>query len=308
MADTPAVPSYLEMLYPTLQALDRLGGSGTKDEIDQEAVRIMGLTDEQLAVEFPPEATQKGSKVIHRLAWARTYLKKFEAVDNSRRGVWTLEAPGRKYLELNPTEGAKALRLADSEVRRQNRARRVEAGAAVGVDVSVQPTQDPEEEPVADETEVVALDWKARLLERLFDLSPDAFERLAQRLLRVAGFKNVEVLGRSNDGGIDGVGLYRPSLVSFPIFFQCKKWRGSVVPDKVRDFRGAMSGRGEKGLLIITSTFTAEAKREARRDGAPPVELIDGDDLCDLLKEYAVGVTTRMVEAVDLDEAFFSDL
>jgi restriction system protein len=99
------VPSYLEMLLPTLQALDHLGGSGTKDEIDQEVIRIMGLTDEQLAVEFPPEATQKGSKVIHRLAWARTYLKKFGAVDNSRRGVWTLEPPGRQYIEMNPAQG-----------------------------------------------------------------------------------------------------------------------------------------------------------------------------------------------------------
>lgn len=306
MVPEASVPSYLEMLYPTLQALDKLGGSGTKDEIDREAVRIMGLSDDQLAVEFPPEATQKGSKVIHRLAWARTYLKKFDAIDNSRRGVWTLEAAGRKYLELDPVEGTKTLRAADSEVRRQSRVRRVEAGLLAGVEEAVEPLED--EAPVMDAAEAVVLDWKARLLERLMDLSADAFERLAQRLLREAGFQNVEVLGRSNDGGIDGVGLYRPSLVSFPIFFQCKKWRNSVGPDKVRDFRGAMSGRGEKGLLITTSTFTAEAKREARRDGAPPVELVDGDDLCDLLKDHGVGVTTRVVEVVDIDETFFSDL
>lgn len=292
------------MLYPTLQALDRLGGSGTKDEIDRDVVLLMGLTDELLAVEFPPEATQKGSKVIHRLAWARTYLKKFGAVDNRQRGVWTLEPPGRPYLELGPVEGTKVLRAADYEVRKQKRAERVEAGVAVGVE---EPIDLPTDEEPAGEEELV-LDWKARVLERILDLPPDAFERLASRLLRVAGFKNVEVLGKPNDGGIDGVGVYRPSLISFPIFFQCKRYRSSVGPDKVRDFRGAMSGRGEKGLLITTSTFTPEAKREATRDGAPPVELIDGDDLCDLLKEYGVGVTTRMVEAVDMDEAFFNDL
>lgn len=76
----------------------------------------------------------------------------------------------------------------------------------------------------------------------------------------------------------------------------------------VRDFRGAMSGRGEKGLLITTGVFTAEAKREATRDGAPPVELVDGRDLCDLLKQYSVGVVTRTVEVIDLQEDFFDAL
>jgi restriction system protein len=139
-------------------------------------------------------------------------------------------------------------------------------------------------------------------------MSPDAFERLAQRLLKEAGFRNVEVLGRSGDGGLDGVGVYRVSLVSFPVFFQCKRWKNRVGPKEVRDFRGAMAGRGEKGLLITTSTFTGDAKDEATRDGAPPVELVDGDDLCDLLKQYEVGVRTtpRVVEEVEVDHDFFA--
>lgn len=141
-------------------------------------------------------------------------------------------------------------------------------------------------------------------------MSPDAFERLAQRLLREAGFRNVEVLGQSGDGGIDGVGVYRVSLVSFPVYFQCKRYRDSVGPNAVRDFRGAMSGRGEKGLLITTATFARAAREEATRDGAPPVELINGDDLCDLLKEYDLGVVTkeRVVEDVTVDSDFFDDI
>ena len=150
--------------------------------------------------------------------------------------------------------------------------------------------------------------WRTDLLNCLLGLTPEGFERLAQRLLREAGFKNVEVTGKSNDGGIDGVGVYKPSLLSFPIFFQCKRYKSSVGPSIVRDFRGAMAGRGEKGLLITTAFFTAEARREATRDGAPPVELIDGTDLCDLLKEYAVGVTTEMVERVKIQEGFFDKL
>ncbi len=152
--------------------------------------------------------------------------------------------------------------------------------------------------------------WKERLLDCLLGISPDAFERLAQRLLKEAGFRNVEVLGKSGDGGIDGVGVYRLSLVSFPVFFQCKRWKGTVRPTDVRDFRGAMSGRGEKGLLITTGTFSKDARAEATRDGAPPVELIDGDDLCDLLKEYDLGVhtTSRVIEEVNVAEDFFAGL
>ena len=147
--------------------------------------------------------------------------------------------------------------------------------------------------------------WRATLLRRLLETSPAAFERLAQRLLREAGFREVEVLGRSGDGGLDGVGVYRLSLVSFPIYFQCKRYSGSVPSSAVRDFRGAMAGRGEKGLLVTTGTCTSSARDEASRDGAPPVQLIDGEDLCDLLKEYDLGVTThtRQIEDVDVDGA-----
>jgi restriction system protein len=141
-------------------------------------------------------------------------------------------------------------------------------------------------------------------------MTPDAFERLAQRLLREADFDSVNVTGQSGDGGIDGLGVYRLGLVSFPVFFQCKRYRGSVSPSAVRDFRGAMAGRGDKGLLITTGTFTADAKKEATRDGAPPIDLIDGDRLCELLKRYDLGVrtTTRTVEDVAVDPAFFSEI
>jgi restriction system protein len=148
------------------------------------------------------------------------------------------------------------------------------------------------------------------LLEVLLEIRPDSFERLARRLLREAGFVSATVTGKSGDGGIDGIGVYRLSLVSFPVFFQCKRYRGSVGAGAVRDFRGAMSGRGDKGLLITTGSFTADAKQEATRDGAPPVDLIDGERLCDLLREYALGVrsTVRQVEDIEIAPEFFSDL
>ena len=228
MADV-AIPTYVEMMLPTLRALEKLGGSGTKEEIDESAVELMGLSDEQVAFEFPPEATQKGSKVLHRLAWARTYLKKFGALNNSTRGVWTLEPPAQKYLDADPDEAVAALQAADWEARREYRAKRLAAVAAT--DPETAPDDVPPDES-GDEDEDSG-DWKARLLTRLGALDAGAFERLAHLLLREAGFRNVEVTGRSHDKGIDGVGVYRPSLVSFPIYFQCKKWAGSVGSGEV---------------------------------------------------------------------------
>jgi restriction system protein len=165
---------------------------------------------------------------------------------------------------------------------------------------------DADVEIAADETD----GWREELLTALLGMDPTAFEHLAKRLLRAAGFINTNVTGRSGDGGIDGVGVYRLSLVSFPVFFQCKKYKGSVAPEKVRDFRGAMAGRGDKGLLITTGTFTSDAKKEATRDGAPPIDLIDGERLCDLLKEHGLGVRTmlRQVEEVEVDGDFFATL
>ena len=141
-------------------------------------------------------------------------------------------------------------------------------------------------------------------------MDPQAFERLSTRILKEAGFRKVEVLGKAGDGGIDGVGVYKVSLVSFPTYFQCKRYAGSVSAGAVRDFRGAMTGRGEKGLLITTGTFTPAARAEATRDGAPPIDLIDGDELCDLIMEYRLGVDVneRVVQDVIVDTNFFDNL
>jgi restriction system protein len=141
-------------------------------------------------------------------------------------------------------------------------------------------------------------------------MDPAAIESLSMRLLREAGFRNVEALGRSGDGGIGGLGVYKVSLVSFATFFRCKRYAGSVSAGAVRDFRGAMTGRGEKSLILTTGTSTPAAKTEATRYGAPPVDLIDGDDLCELLKDYGLGVAVkeRIVEDVEVNVGFFGTI
>lgn len=139
-------------------------------------------------------------------------------------------------------------------------------------------------------------------------MNPQAFERLSQRVLREAGFVKVEVRGKTGDGGIDGVGVLRVNLVSFQIYFQCKRWKGSVGSKEIRDFRGAVQGRADKGLFITTGTFTSQASEEATRDGAIAIDLIDGDRLSDLLKQYELGVKTTMIEKIDINEAWFNSI
>ena len=141
----------------------------------------------------------------------------------------------------------------------------------------------------------------------LLAMSPAAFERLIQRMLRESGFTHVQVTGKSGDGGIDGIGIARVSgLLSFHVLFQCKRYQGAISPSQIRDFRGAMQGRTDKGLFITTGTFTREAIKEATRDGAPPIDLIDGEQLVQRLKDLGLGVRIQMVESIEVDPAWFA--
>ena len=225
----------------------------------------------------------------YRLAWARTYLKKGGVLDNSERGVWHLTPLGYEISDED-------IREIKYQVQQRNREARAVAVAQAELDVD-------REEVEEDEAEEIALSWKERLLEVLLGIEPSAFERLCQRVLRESGFIKVEVTGRSGDGGIDGTGVLRLNLLSFQVLFQSKRYRGSVGSSVVRDFRGAMVGRADKGLIITTGTFTADARKEATRDGAPAIDLVDGDGLCDLLRSLRIGVKVETVESVTVDQS-----
>jgi restriction system protein len=278
------LPKFGDLLWPMVEVLRAQGGSGTNAEIDDAVVDRMKLTDAQLGV------LHKGgpkSQVEYLLGWARTYLKKAGLATNSSRGVWALTEKGRKVSRSE----VEAVR---EDV---NRAARSKAPAK-------------QDDPVAsdEDDEGTGDDWKSELLETMLNLSPAAFERLVQRLLREVGVASLVVTGKPGDGGIDGYGRLYASLFSTKVYFQCKRWKSTVGPGEVRDFRGAMQGRGDRGLLITTGGFTRDAEREAERDGAPPVDLIGGDLLCDLLRKHRVGVVVEQVERVTVDQNFFSSI
>ena len=288
----PDLPRYDEFMLPVLEALKELGGSARRDEVISAVANRQGLSDEQLEIRYE---TTGVSVATDRIGWALTYLKKIGAVDNSRRGVWALTDGGRRIESHSEIDAQ--LRVVRAELAARTAQRKLSERPGTAEDDELDLAEDSESDS----------QWRVTLLQQLLEISPAAFERLTQRLLREAGFREVEVLGKSGDGGLDGVGVYRLSLVSFPIYFQCKRYSGSVPSSAVRDFRGAMAGRGEKGLLVTTGTFTRGARDEASRDGAPPVQLIDGEDLCDLLKEYDLGVTTRtrQIEDIEIDATWF---
>lgn len=278
MKPSGTMPQYDRMMWPALQALTKVGGSASNQELLDEVVLLMAIPEDVQSVLHNDGPT---TEVAYRLAWARTYLKKAGAIENSQRGVWSITSAGRALTE-------KEVATIPNKVKK---------GDYGGDTVSAA-----EEEAKTEEG------WKDQLLKVLKEMPADGFERLAQRILRESGFVKVEVTGKSSDGGIDGIGVLRLTLISFQVFFQCKRYKDTVSAGTIRDFRGAMVGRTDKGLVITTGRFTAEAKKEATRDGAPPVELIDGDLLCDLLKQLNLGVKTELVEEISIQPEFFSGI
>lgn len=282
------VPTYDKMLIPTLEALTLLGGSGSIEEINESVYEIMGFDEEILAI--PQNETGVQSKVDYKLAWARTYLKLYGLIENSSRGVWALKDNDINISQLDSGEIVKFVR---------EKTRRTKEG-----------TESPKLQNEEVENEIIELlNWKEKLLSAILKIDPSAFERLCQRVLRESGFIQVEVLGKSGDGGIDGKGIVRLNgFLSFHVFFQCKRYKGSVGSGDIRDFRGAMQGRADKGLFITTGKFTREAIKEGTRDGAPAIDLIDGDLLCDKLKEFGLGVKTELIEEVTVSSEWFEKI
>ena len=261
------MPHRHELRKQTLNALTALGGSGSIQEIAETVIQQMGLPDD---ITGPMHKDGPMTELEYQLAWSRTTLKNGGMIVNSQRGVWALTAEGQSPQPAGPTA----------------------------------PAPDTSDEGYIEDE----LGWRETLLGILHKMDPSGFERLCQRLLRESGFIEVQVTGRSGDGGIDGNGIIRiAGLISFPVVFQCKRWQTSVGPSTVRELRGAMAGRADRGLLITTGSFTREAKREATRDGVPPIDLIDAELLADKLKELKLGIVTAMVESVTVEREFFAN-
>ena len=280
---------FLRWFGPLLDALRELGGSGTPDEATDKVAELCKVPESQ-----QNELMESGQpRFRNQVAWARFYLKRQGLLDSSTRGVWRL------------TEKGQATQLTYAQAREIFREQvRIDSAARKQKQKDQQPgtvIDTPEELDLS-----IAADYRDHLLAAIQALPFAGFERLCQRLLREAGFQQVAVTGRTGDNGIDGHGILElNAFVTFKVLFQCKRYKGSVGTPQIRDFRGAMEGRADKGIILTTGTFTQDAKREARRDGARPIELVDGDKLVDMFEKLELGLKPRTV--FEVDDAFFEE-
>jgi restriction system protein len=274
-------PEFLKYVNPVLKALQENGGAGNSSNIIEEVIEKLGISDEELE-----EKTSNGqSRVRNQIQWSRFYLFKAGLIDNSERGIWRLTNEGLER-KLTDEDVYKLFREVQESVKK------------TPVIISEKSELPFEETTTEDEEHSVGL------IEIIQNLTPSGFEKLCKRLLTEIGIKDIIITGGTGDQGIDGKGIVKLNdVVGLNLVFQCKRYKETVAPHHVRDFRGAMQGRGEKGLIITTGRFTKEAKNEANRDGVTPIELIDGDRLVELFEKHHLGL--KPVTVFEIDFEFF---
>ena len=293
MADT----RFSDYINPVIDAINALGGSARPQEVYKYIAKALKLPDEILN----EDKKSGGSRFENQVAWARFYLAKAGIIDSSRHGVWSLSDKGRKISKLSNGEVQTLIREVQAQPVPSGRSIRPTPTVTVRRQLP-QPEEDPTEKAPPSELS----NYRDQLLEIILGIPATGFERLCQRLLRESGFQEVTVTQRSGDGGIDGIGILQINpFVTFKVLFQSKRYSGSVGAPQIRDFRGAMMGRADKGIIITTGSFTTDAKREATREGVPPIELVDGEKLLDLFEQLELGLKPRTT--YDVDRSFFDD-
>lgn len=275
MAKKKRQAEFVKWFGPLLDALRELGYSGKPKEVTDKIAENEKLDDKTL------ETTLKSgvNRFENQVAWARQYLTWEGLLDSTIRGTWTLTEKGKStYLDY---EQSHALFQKWVEIHQKAKKNKEKV------------TEIPEEQ------EKVDLNAEATLLEVLQSLSPSGFENVCKELLREHGFENVVVTGRSHDGGIDGYGIVEINpFVSFKVLFQCKRYKGTISRAQIGDFRNAVMGRGDKGIMLTTGTFSKDAEREASRDGVLAIELIDGEKLVKMFEKVELGLKPKIVYEV----------
>lgn len=271
-------PKFLKYWIPLIEVLREAGGAGPTAEIIDGVTEKMGIPEDEL-----DETLKSGTpKVRNAIQFARLYLVKSELMDSNTRGLWKLTEKG---FEIELTQDKVYTLFKKVQKTLIDNRKKTEK-----TNLSKNLKQEIDNEEVEDETH------QAIVLGILKELTPKGFELICKRLLTEIGIENVQIIGGTNDHGIDGTGIIRINdVVSFTVIFQCKRFKDIVSPSYIRDFRGTMQGRADKGIFISTGRFTKESKLEAKRDGVPPIELIDGEKLVNLFEKYELGLKPKTV-------------
>lgn len=285
---------FLKWFGPILEALRALGGSAKPKEISQWIGQKYNLPDDVL------NARYKKSNILkfqNQLAWARQYLVWEELLASSKRGIWTLSNKGwEASIDENKAHEIflKWIKVFQNIRGEKSSDTNIDAEAKMVIQLQEEIEPDTHKENV-----------KPNLLKVLQNLSPSGFEHLCGRLLREYDFENIEITQRSHDGGIDGYATLKFNpFVNMSVFFQCKRYTGTVPTEKVQAFIGVMETNRrsvEKGLIITTGSF-AKAAWDIEKSNVR-LELIDGDQLVEMFEKVELGVTPKTIYEPNL--AFF---
>lgn len=270
--DPMAVPKFDYMFNPLLRALRAFGGSASTAELEDKVAEYLDLSEEDIRRSHGGKGRKRSeTRFGYNLGWSRSYLKKYGLIDNPYRGEWVLTEKGKRIHQVDPEEVKRNFKNKPKPKK------------------------------------LKAKNWEGEALELINAMSNEGFEKFCKQLLQKEGFVEIEVTSKSDNGRIDGKGIVRQGcILSFHVHFQCNR-NEECVSEGVRDFRGAMLGRADKGIIMTTGTFTQEAKKEALRDGASPLDLVNGIELVNMLKKYELGISVkeRMVMDVEVNEKWF---
>ena len=273
---------------PVLEALRALGGSARPREISGWIGERYNIPDEILNIRYEKSGQLK---FPNQIAWAKQYLVWEELIDASKYGVWALTAKGWET-KLNEKQ-AHEIFIKWVKIFQDLRENKETVDEETEKVVKVQETTEPEEGQVV---------IKPTLMEVIQSISASGFEHLCGRLLKEYNFENIEITQRSHDGGIDGYATLKLNpFVSMSVFFQCKRYQGTVPTEKVQAFIGVMETNKrsvEKGLIITTGSFAKSAIEIEKAN--VKLELIDGEKLVEMFENVELGVKPKTIYEPDM--------
>ena len=290
------IPTRNDMVRPILTMVNDDGEAVHRKRVTEALADLFASTDEEKKALLETREILSGghTKFVNEASWAISRLLYCGLLARPKRGYYQITNSGRGVLKSEAD-----LWVVTGGMRKERQQAKKKKA---------------EEEKADDQVECLgADDWRGDLLNILKNMPPDAFERLCKELLEKAGCTQVEITGGPGDNGIDGRALIDlAGLLSVTVLFQCKRVAGTISPRVVRDFRGAIGGSAEKGIIFTTGRFSGNAQEEAQKVGTTPIALIDGELLTQKMKELDLGVSTKKetveIEAVSVDEGWFDSL
>lgn len=300
------IPDYQSIMLPLLELLVDEKEHSLQESIEYLADKFK-LSDEERK-ELLPSGRQYAFD--NRVSWARTYLKKAGLLESTRRGYFQITQRGLKIIHKNPQDiNVKFLEQFSEFIDFKNNSQ--PDNKSGNNEVEIISNQTPAENI---ETAIQKLnqDLATDIIQNIKKSSPAFFEKLVVDLLLKMGYGGTrkdagQTLGRSGDGGIDGI-INEDRLGLDVIYIQAKRWENSVGRPEIQKFAGALQGfRAKKGIFITSSTFTKEAKDFVSRIDSRII-LIDGQNLAQLMIEHNVGVTPFVsYEVKKIDSDYFTE-